>query len=123
MHSLNESKKWTTKLSSAGLVYAHFGREVIARVLGWKLDDPNVEKIYDKVYENFMEEIDAIDNGVKMFDEEPRSILFFSLQTISSFKLVFGVPRFRCVHFTMLRIRRRRLLAVYFERILAGTTF
>ncbi|CAN8009857.1 unnamed protein product, partial [Ixodes pacificus] len=72
MHSLNESKKWTTKLSSAGLIYAHFGREVIARVLGWKLDDPNMEKIYDKVYENFMEEIDAIDNGVKMFDEEPR---------------------------------------------------
>ncbi|CAN8003689.1 unnamed protein product [Ixodes hexagonus] len=72
MQSLDKSKKWTTKLSSAGLVYAHFGRDVIARTLGWKLDDPNVEKIYDKVYENFMEEIDAIDNGVKMFDEEPR---------------------------------------------------
>jgi len=28
MNSLLPNKKWTTKLSSAGLVYAHFGREV-----------------------------------------------------------------------------------------------
>ena len=28
MNSLDSKKKWTTKLSSAGLVYFHFGREV-----------------------------------------------------------------------------------------------
>uniref|UniRef100_A0A1E1X978 Putative secreted protein n=1 Tax=Amblyomma aureolatum TaxID=187763 RepID=A0A1E1X978_9ACAR len=72
MHTLDSSKKWTTKLSSAGLVYAHHGREVIAETLGWKVTDPNLEKIYDKVYENFMEEIDAIDNGVSAYDGEPR---------------------------------------------------
>lgn len=72
MNSLDPSKKWTTKLSSAGLVYAHHGREVIAETLGWKTTDPNLEKIYDKVYENFMEEIDAIDNGISAYDGEPR---------------------------------------------------
>ncbi|XP_075528900.1 MYG1 exonuclease isoform X1 [Dermacentor variabilis] len=72
MHSLDPTKKWTTKLSSAGLVYAHHGREVIAETLGWKLAEPNLEKIYDKVYENFMEEIDAIDNGINAYDGEPR---------------------------------------------------
>uniref|UniRef100_A0A023GN45 Putative secreted protein n=1 Tax=Amblyomma triste TaxID=251400 RepID=A0A023GN45_AMBTT len=72
MHSLDSSKKWTTKLSSAGLVYVHHGREVIAETLGWKVTDPNLEKIYDKVYENFMEEIDAIDNGINAYDGEPR---------------------------------------------------
>ncbi|XP_077528776.1 MYG1 exonuclease-like [Haemaphysalis longicornis] len=72
MHSLDAAKKWTTKLSSAGLVYVHHGRDVIAHTLGWKLSDPSVEAIYDKVYENFMEEIDAIDNGVNICDGEPR---------------------------------------------------
>ncbi|KAL3186471.1 hypothetical protein MRX96_027511 [Rhipicephalus microplus] len=72
MNSLNPAKKWTTKLSSAGLVYVHHGREVIAETLGWKLSEPNLEKIYDKVYENFMEEIDAIDNGINAYDGEPR---------------------------------------------------
>lgn len=72
MHSLDPSKKWTTKLSSAGLVYVHYGRDVIAHTLGWKPTDPSVEAVYDKVYENFMEEIDAIDNGVSICDGEPR---------------------------------------------------
>lgn len=72
MHSLDPTKKWATKLSSAGLVYAHHGRDVIARALGWKASDPSVEAIYDRVYENFMEEIDAIDNGVSICDGEPR---------------------------------------------------
>jgi uncharacterized UPF0160 family protein len=31
-----------------------------------------VEVVYDKVYENFVEEVDAIDNGINATDEEPR---------------------------------------------------
>ncbi|XP_064479538.1 MYG1 exonuclease-like isoform X2 [Ornithodoros turicata] len=73
MNSLDSSKKWTTKLSSAGLVYFHFGRDIIAEVLNWNSDDKkNLEKIYDKVYENFIEEVDAIDNGIHTHDGEPR---------------------------------------------------
>jgi len=70
MNSLDSSKPWKIKLSSAGLVYNHFGREVLAHTLGVPLKDPLVEKIFDKVYENFIIEIDAIDNGVSTHEDE-----------------------------------------------------
>jgi uncharacterized UPF0160 family protein len=41
-------------------------------ILGTSLEDHVTETIYDKVYEHFVEEIDAIDNGVNQFDGEPR---------------------------------------------------
>ncbi|XP_013773426.1 UPF0160 protein MYG1, mitochondrial-like isoform X2 [Limulus polyphemus] len=72
MHSLNPKKPWITKLSSAGLVYFHFGHKVIAQLLGTNSQDEKTTKIYDKMYENFMEEIDAIDNGISTHDEQPR---------------------------------------------------
>lgn len=68
MSSIEKSKKWTTKLSSAGLVYTFFGREIISHLLDINKDQPVVEKVFDKVYENFIEEIDAIDNGISTHD-------------------------------------------------------
>ena len=59
---LDSTKKCTIKLSSAGLVYHHFGREIIASTLG--SSEKATEKVFDKVYDNFIKEIDAIDNGV-----------------------------------------------------------
>ncbi len=35
-------------------------------------DASETKIIYDKVYENFVEEIDAIDNGINVSDEKPR---------------------------------------------------
>jgi len=64
MNSLDSRKTWTTKLSSAGLVYLYFGREIIAHLLEVDLKEPVVEKVFDKIYENFVQEIDAIDNGI-----------------------------------------------------------
>lgn len=58
---------YSTKLSSAGLIYKHYGREVIARLTrdiegaGTEL----TEVLYHKVYRNFVEHIDGIDNGVE----------------------------------------------------------
>lgn len=72
MNSLAPEKKWTTKLSSAGLVYLHFGMGVISKVLGLPESDPVTSTVYDKMYENFMEEIDAIDNGINQTEQEPR---------------------------------------------------
>ncbi|XP_020640170.3 MYG1 exonuclease [Pogona vitticeps] len=72
MHSLNPDKPWQTKLSSAGLVYYHFGPQILATQLGLKEEDPVVHVLYDKLYENFVEEIDAIDNGIPQWDEVPR---------------------------------------------------
>ena len=72
MKTLCSDKPWMTKLSSAGLVYLHFGHRVISQILSTKDDDDVTNKIYNKVYENFIEEIDAIDNGISQNDEEPR---------------------------------------------------
>jgi uncharacterized UPF0160 family protein len=59
-----------TKLSSAGLVYLHFGREIIARRLGLAADEDNesVGLVWRKVYESFIEALDAHDNGVSVYD-------------------------------------------------------
>ena len=54
---------YSTKLSSAGLVYKHFGRGVIASQLGQPEESPDVETVYLAVYKHFMEAIDGIDNG------------------------------------------------------------
>ena len=81
LNSLDSGKKWVTKLSSAGLVYCFFGREVIATVLGVKPDNKLVEKVFDKVYENFIEEIDAIDNGISTHDGEPRYTISTNLSS------------------------------------------
>ncbi|TYZ67117.1 hypothetical protein PybrP1_005374 [[Pythium] brassicae (nom. inval.)] len=55
----------TTKLSSAGLVYKHYGREIIQVLAGaTQLDEDTLELLHKKVYKNFIEHIDGIDNGV-----------------------------------------------------------
>ncbi|GLB36177.1 putative gamm1 protein [Lyophyllum shimeji] len=65
---------FNTKLSSAGLVYKHFGREVIANTLQLRPADPKVETLWLKVYKEFIEAIDAIDNGIPQYptDIQPR---------------------------------------------------
>lgn len=66
--------KYKIKLSSAGLVYTYYGEDVIKQLV--PSDSPlaakDLEVIYKKVYQNFIEEIDAIDNGVPIASEEPR---------------------------------------------------
>ncbi|XP_008212893.1 UPF0160 protein MYG1, mitochondrial isoform X2 [Nasonia vitripennis] len=60
----------TIKLSSAGLIYCHFGHKIIKQ-LAPELNEDDLERIFKKVYETFIKEIDGIDNGVPMFDGEP----------------------------------------------------
>jgi len=61
-----------TKLSSAGLVYRHFGRDFIKLLVG-ELSAEAVDAIYRKTYKSFMEEIDGIDNGVESFEGGSRN--------------------------------------------------
>lgn len=63
--TLTENHK--IRLSSAGLVYKHFGREIIANLLGIQ-DDKIIEILFFKIYKSFIEGIDAIDNGVNQYD-------------------------------------------------------
>ncbi|XP_063907919.1 MYG1 protein [Zophobas morio] len=70
------SKKSSIKLSSAGLVYAHFGTDVIREILqqnDYPIPANCLENIFLYIYEGFVEELDAIDNGVPMYGEgKPR---------------------------------------------------
>ncbi|XP_031262773.1 UPF0160 protein-like [Pistacia vera] len=61
---------FNTKLSSAGLVYKHFGKEIIAKELQLDEAHPDVHRLFLAVYKNFMEAIDAIDNGINQYDTE-----------------------------------------------------
>ncbi|CAI8022415.1 MYG1 exonuclease, partial [Geodia barretti] len=73
MSSLSEGKKRrATKLSSAGLVYLHFGHRVLSKISDIATETPVLEDLYDYVYAEFMEEIDAVDNGISDRDGEPR---------------------------------------------------
>lgn len=63
-----------TKLSSAGLVFKHFGKAIIAQKLGLPIvkdgdvASPDVDLLYGKLYENFVEALDAHDNGISVYD-------------------------------------------------------
>ncbi|GKU89028.1 hypothetical protein SLEP1_g3223 [Rubroshorea leprosula] len=60
---------FTTKLSSAGLVYKHYGVEIIAKELQLDQGHPNVNRL-------FLAAIDAVDNGINQYatDESPRYV-------------------------------------------------
>jgi uncharacterized UPF0160 family protein len=64
--------KFKTKLSSAGLVYAYYGKAVISQLTGIAKDTPKMELLYEKLYEKFVEEFDGIDNGVNQYEGEAK---------------------------------------------------
>lgn len=63
------------RLSSAGLIYTHFGEDVIAHVVkrlkGLEMNEECLRGVFEKVYEFFIQEIDGIDNGVPQYPDEP----------------------------------------------------
>lgn len=60
------SAQYATKLSSAGLIYKHFGKDIIKQVVtGASASD--VDVLYEKVYKEFVEAIDANDNGINNY--------------------------------------------------------
>ncbi|XP_068155942.1 MYG1 protein C27H6.8 [Drosophila tropicalis] len=79
LHSLHPevSKDFDIRLSSAGLVYSHYGERVLQRILEKQhqkqLSPRNLQLAFVQIYRNFISELDAIDNGVPMFEGgEPR---------------------------------------------------
>lgn len=64
----NESPvKRCTKLSASGLVYRHFGEEVIHNLYP-SLSEKELSLVYTKMYNTFMEAIDAVDTGVEQVE-------------------------------------------------------
>ena len=60
----------STKLSSAGLVYLHFGKRVIALETGLEEGSEEVDILWKKLYEDYIEALDAHDNGISVYDPE-----------------------------------------------------
>ncbi|KAL1957881.1 hypothetical protein VTO42DRAFT_5446 [Malbranchea cinnamomea] len=60
----------TTRLSSAGLVYLHFGKAIIAQHMSLPVDHEDVSTLYEKLYSDFIEALDAHDNGISVYDPQ-----------------------------------------------------
>ncbi|KAI5300419.1 hypothetical protein KEM55_007415 [Ascosphaera atra] len=59
-----------TRMSSAGLVYLHFGKEIIAQHMKVAVENDDVSLLHNKIYDSFIEAIDANDNGIQAYDSE-----------------------------------------------------
>ncbi|XP_074291753.1 uncharacterized protein LOC141618546 [Silene latifolia] len=59
-----------TKLSSAGLVYKYYGKEIIAKQLEVDQEHPDVYRLFLAVYKNFVEAVDAADNGISQYNSD-----------------------------------------------------
>ncbi|EDV93543.1 GH19378 [Drosophila grimshawi] len=71
------SDDFDIRLSSAGLIYCFYGERVIQSILlrerKMELSQPNLKLAFLQIYRNFINELDAIDNGVPMLEGgEPR---------------------------------------------------
>lgn len=68
------NEKYHTKLSSAGLVYKHFGREIISTVISLneniEAEKNKIDYLFDKIYSDFIEAVDANDNGIDMYENK-----------------------------------------------------
>merc|ERR1719295_1514244 len=83
------SSDFETRLSSAGLVYKYFGKEIISDIVenhadciqtnggdqkSDGLDEETLSTLYAKVYESFMEGIDGVDNGITQYDTDKEAL-------------------------------------------------
>ena len=60
---------YKTKLSASGLVYKHYGREIIGGLHPHlRANADALEWVYNKMYKDFMEGLDADDNGIEIAD-------------------------------------------------------
>ncbi|KAJ2700311.1 hypothetical protein FB645_005036 [Coemansia sp. IMI 203386] len=65
------SADFKTKLSSAGLIYKHYGKDVIRAILkDEQISEDEVDILFKKLYESFVEGIDGVDNGVSRYPED-----------------------------------------------------
>ncbi|QSL65005.1 hypothetical protein MERGE_002309 [Pneumocystis wakefieldiae] len=63
------SENFRTKLSSCGLIFKHFGKRIISERLALDINHPHVDILYVKLYESFLEALDANDNGISAYPQ------------------------------------------------------
>lgn len=64
------NNKHRTPLSSAGLIYKHYGQQVLGVILDASASSEVVQAIYERIYSHFVEPIDACDNGISPFQSK-----------------------------------------------------
>ncbi len=90
------------KLSSAGLIYKYYGKEILKRILAESFNEVSFsftevdhEKVYQKLYKNFILEIDAKDNGVNPSKGEERYYINTSLGSrVSRYNKPWNAPEY-----------------------------
>ncbi|PHJ20734.1 gamm1 protein [Cystoisospora suis] len=71
-HDTQRPRKWrrlrtpVTKLSSAGLIYKHFGKEVLKQPQYGIKSPEELDFVFQNLYTSFIEGVDAVDNGVSI---------------------------------------------------------
>jgi uncharacterized UPF0160 family protein len=65
------SKVFSIPLSSAGMIWKHFGVSICKKLFS-DCSDHDIEQIYKKMYGNFFIEIDANDNGIDQYMDKAR---------------------------------------------------
>jgi len=73
-----------TLLSSAGLIYKHFGKEIIENQINIPHTSEDVDSLYLSIYESFVESFDANDNGISAYPSSTPAPAFSQGPTIFS---------------------------------------
>ena len=111
-------------MSSAGLVYFHFGEKIISDMLkntrNLELTPSQLKSIFVKIYQSFIQEIDGIDNGVPQFEGEPlyRIKAELASQSVSAYGRAQPLQAGMQVEADIL-LDRRRLIEWIFEPLLS----
>jgi uncharacterized UPF0160 family protein len=77
---IDDATKWIC-LSSAGMVYKKYGKQFIKQFYTFE-DDKDLDEIYKQFYQGFIQEIDAIDNGVKQSESNLKYWVCTGVSTI-----------------------------------------
>lgn len=88
---------FNVKLSSAGLVYRHFGKEIVAKELGLPQDHPTVHTLWLKVYEQFM--LGAL---APLLLHSRDNVRLAALNLMSKRYIMIDLSRPHCLHTTRL---------------------
>jgi len=83
------SDKYSIPMSSVGMVYKHFGKEILSTIIKKmeiETNEEDLDMLYDTVYRSFVQEIDAIDNGIDFQTSVPKYNIYTYLSaTITKF--------------------------------------
>ncbi|OIR57496.1 MAG: GAMM1 protein [Amphiamblys sp. WSBS2006] len=70
-------------LSSAGLIYKHYGKEVLMEIIGATEEPEDLDKLYSELYYSYIYAFDCMDTGVDQYQTKEKQE--YNLNTVSIF--------------------------------------